>query len=345
MKRFSFLFFLSFLIIACRSKDPANASYAIPEAQVTLGGLVASRLAGVHLPDSSRLNRKSQVMAKIATLQQQAAELKEGQGLVDTEAFDHAWSAVRNEVTANIDNLSDEDIVKWVLLNDSLLKYSGEQRFAEELERMVYNTPVPEVITGKMIKSFCYTRLYDRIYVNLLGGSAMEYDHTTGGRIRLVQETKYPFDGRITFKVEMDDTRYLDLFIRIPGWCEQSSVTLKGVMYNTVAGNYTEIARKWKNGDVVEVVLGFRPDVIQKDSAAIAFTFGPLFLSYPAQPGNATGFQNEDPIKYLKLVSAPGEMPTFTFNGFPDTTLVLQPFFAGQDPALKRTTWMNTGTR
>lgn len=344
MKRFSFLFlFLFSSLIACRSTvDPDNISYAFQEAQVSLGGVVAEQLAGLNSTDSSFLGRESLFAERIKELQKKAGELKKDHKPVKNESFDYAWREVQEGITANFDQLSDTDVKDWISLNDSLLKYSGEQRFADELEKMVYNIPIPEVITEKMIKSFCYTRLYDRVYINILGSSDVEYEHTTGGEVRIIQDTKYPFDGQITIQVATQDTRYLDLFIRIPEWAEQSSVTLRGVRYNTIPGNYTEIARKWKNGDMVEIVLGFRPDVMRNDSAAIAFTFGPMFLGYLAEPGKTVVFRDADPIKYLKLVSPAEEMPTFTFSGIPGETLVLQPFFAKQDPSVKRKAWIKT---
>ncbi len=179
---------------------------------------------------------------------------------------------------------------------------------------MVYNAPVPEVVTGKMVKSFCYTRLYDRIYVNLFGSSEVEYEHTTGGRVRILQDTGYPFDGRIVLKVELQESRYLDLFIRIPQWSKQNSVEVKGVRYNTVAGAYTEVARKWKDGDQAEVVLGLRPEVIREKQGSVAFRYGPLILSYLPSDQEEIFFRGTDPIRYLELVSPAGEMPTFTLT-------------------------------
>lgn len=346
MKRFSFYFFyLVLLLTGCRgTSDPENVSYRFGEDEITLGGVIAEQQAALEVIDSSRFGKKSILAGRIKELQQQLAELKKECRAVQTESFFNAWQETQKEIVPNFDRLSGQDVVNWIGLNDSLLKYSGDPRFADELEKMVYNFPVPDVITGKMIKSFCYSRLYDRVYINILGSSEVEYEHTTGGKVRVIQNTKYPFDGRINIQVITPDTRYLDLFIRIPQWAEQSSVTLRGVMYNTIPGNYTEIARKWKNGDSVEIVLGFRPNVVRNDSTAMAFSFGPMLLGYLAEPQKSLVFRAEDPIKYLKLVSSAGEMTTFTFSGIPNETLVLQPFFAEQDPSLEREAWIKTAS-
>lgn len=346
--RYSDLIFfslLSFMMSACNdhgAKDPVNTSYAFPEVQISLGGVIAEQLAGLYPGNSVRFAKPSILSEKVVRLQKQAEELKKNKESVKTESFDHTWREVKKEVTNSFEELSDKDITAWVVLNDSLLKYSGNQGFAEELEKMVYNAPVPEVITEKMIKSFCYTRLYDRIYVNIFGSSSVEYEHTTGGRVRIFQDTKYPFENRIVLKVELQETRYLDLFIHIPQWSKLSSVMVKGVRYNAVAGDYAEVARKWKNGDQVEIVLGFRPEVIRDDSGSIAFSYGPLILSYLPADKKKMLVPDTDPVKYLQFVSTAGKMPTFTFDGIPNETLVLQPFFTGTQDSMPRTAWIKT---
>ncbi|MEL7587896.1 MAG: hypothetical protein AAGU19_14405 [Prolixibacteraceae bacterium] len=349
MKRSVFLLLcpFAFLIISCNyreAEDPVNTSYAFPEDRILLGGVVAEQFSGPNLTDSSRLHRPSQFAERIAGLQKKAAEMKQEQKSLD-ESFYGLWQEVSNEITWQFENLSNKDITSWVTLNDSLLKYSGEQRFAEELEKMVYNAPVPQIITEAMIKSFCYTRLYDRIYVNLFGSSYVQYTHTTGGNVRIVQDTDYPFEGRILLKVELDDTRFLDLFIRIPGWSKQSSVVMKGVQYNTIPGEYTEVARKWKNGDMVEIKLSLKPEVIRNESSAIAFTYGPLLLSYLHKPGKEMVFRSSAPLSHLQPAATEGQIPTFVFTGISDETLILQPFSTEDRTDSDRTAWITTPAR
>ena len=346
MKRTCFLFLLFALLMSgCRfrgTKDPVDASHAFPDGQISLGGVIAEQLSDFNRPDSSRIYRVSLVAGKIKQLQDQSEELKENDESAVLESFYRDWQDTKEKIRDHFEYLSEDDLKAWVSLNDSLLKYSGEVRFADELEKMIYSAPVPEVISEEMIKSFCYSRLYDRIYVNVYGSSAVEYEHTTGGRVRIFQDTKYPYDGRIKIKVELQDTRYLDLFIRIPQWSDQASVRVKGVMYNVVPGEYAEVARRWENGDEVDIVLGMRPEVVRRYSTGLAFIYGPLFLSYVPGKGDTLTFKGSDPTGHLQLVSPPGEMPTFTFSGIPQEPLVLQPFFAEQEEPGTRTAWIRT---
>jgi hypothetical protein len=143
-------------------------------------------------------------------------------------------------------------------------------------------------------------------------------------------------------KVELQDTRYLNFYFRIPEWADRASVTCKGLKYVVTPGQFTEIAKKWKNGEEVEIILGMRPTVMERGEAdpAFALTYGSLFLSYPKPESTPLVFDENDPIQYLNFVSPAGKMPTFTFAGIQDTTLVLQPYFAEEPDALERTAWI-----
>lgn len=143
---------------------------------------------------------------------------------------------------------------KWAELNKSLLKFSGEVRFGDALERLLYEPKVP-VLSEKFLKSVIYTHLDDQIFVNLIGSSSLNHYHTTGGTIKLIQVTDFPEGNEITLKCECDDTRFLDVFIRIPSWAVNPTVTHGNVKYVARAGEYCEISRKWKNGDEFKIVL------------------------------------------------------------------------------------------
>lgn len=329
---------------SCRFRtapELAGTSDAIMPNQVTLGGVLAEKLNGFIPTDTSGSERQPIAIEGILALQEKALALakKTEPGLSDSLLTE--WKAMQKEINLNFERLSDIDLQKWIELNDSLLKYSGQVCFADELEKVFYNTRYPGVLTEKALKSVCYTRRYDRIYLNVYGNSAVNFEHTTGGMVRLIQDTEYPYDGSIRLKVEMEDTRYMDLYIRIPEWAEYSSVTVRGVRYPVHAGEYTEVARKWENGDEAEIVLGLNPVVLRNELKQFAFSYGPLFLSYPADSTLAPSQHPANPAQDLTLVSPAGKMTTFTYSGIPDHTLVLQPFYAETDSVpVARTVWL-----
>ncbi|WP_423128868.1 hypothetical protein [Gaoshiqia sp. Z1-71] len=347
MKRDLFLlvFVLISLFSSCRYRtapDQVGVSKAVASGQISLGGIIAEQLVEEHPENHNNETREHNLAQATNKLIIKTEELKNRNRTIKTENLIRDWETLQETITDRFEQLTAEDIRLWVAWNDSLLKYTGQVWFADELERMFYNAPIPDVITEEQVKSVCYTRLYDRIYVNIYGSSAIEYEHTTGGKIRMIQDTKYPYDGSIRLRFEMQDTRYLDLFIRIPEWADRASVTVKGVKYNVIAGQFTEVAKKWKNGDEVEIILGMRPNVIRSMGNKLAFTYGPLFLTYVKPFHELPVFPESDPIRHLQFVSPPGTIPTFTFSGIPREALALQPYFAERDSAEVRTAWIKT---
>lgn len=329
-------------LVSCQYKTAPEFkghSDALEAQAINLGGVLAESVFN-HGELADSLEQSPPIAIEgIFSLQEKAQQLIDGDGTAISDSLMTEWQSMQEEVWLSFETLSTEDLIHWRALNDSLLKYTGSLCFADELEKLFYNSQNSEVTNQQAVKSVVYTRRYDRIYVNLFGNSTLDFDHTTGGTMRLVQETDYPFDGKIRFWVETNDTRYMDLFIRIPQWTRYASVTAKGVKYPTYPGEYTEVATKWKQGDTIEVVLGMQPRVETNELDQFAFAFGPLLLSTKAEDIPKGEKVDGDPMKYLQLVSPPGKMTTFTFSGYTDHTLVLQPYLASED-STARTAWL-----
>ncbi len=343
MRKLSLFFFL-LATVSCSLKtarDPINKAEVVSADQISLGGVVAELMQN-EPASGSDASAASLFDDQIHALGEQLEQLKFKRKKLQGTTLSEEWEELNQKISLRFEDLPNADLQAWVNLNDSLLKYTEEVRFADALERVVYNSAGNMPLSEEQVKSFFYTQLYDRIFFNVYGSSSLQYEHTTGGVVRLVQATNYPYDGKITLKVELQDTRYLNFYFRIPEWARQASVICKGVKYKAVPGEFTEIAKKWKNGDEVEILIGMRPSIVErtKDTPAFGLTYGSLFLSYPAVGSEKLVYQNGDPIQFLNFVSPAGKMPTFTFAGLEDTTLVLQPFLAQQHDSVKRTAWI-----
>lgn len=147
-----------------------------------------------------------------------------------------------------------EAIQKWAELNVALVKLSGEVRFGDAIEKMMKgpeNIFVPE----KLIKSVVYTHIDDQIFINIIASSSMEYHHTTGGNVKLIQKINYPEGDVMTLKSECGDTRFMDVYIRIPSWAVNPTVRYGNVKYVAHPGEYCQISRKWKDRDEISVDL------------------------------------------------------------------------------------------
>lgn len=270
MKPFHLLFWISlFVILTCCKKDPGSLriiqSQSFHVRQVELH----FQIPAPELQDSA-LNHEIREQENSAEV-----ELNELQALKDKlieSSNEKLWKQLKQKWEGFNDhyigdslalfpdeqtlksNLSPELAIKWARLNADLLKFSGDVRFGDALEILLYgkrgfNFP------DTLLKSVIYTHIYDDIYINIFGSSTMEYQHTTGGAVKLIQDTNYPKGSEMILKIESADLRLLNLHIRIPSWAVNPKVQYGNVKYVAHPGEYCEVSKKWKRGDEITVSL------------------------------------------------------------------------------------------
>jgi len=170
------------------------------------------------------------------------------------------WNEFNSEIAGNgqanstTNKIFHEAISKWAELNIALVKLSGKVRFGDAIEKLLHE-PGKSFISERLLKSVIYTHVDDKIFINIIGSSSMEYQHTTGGNVRLIQETNYPDGDVMTLKSKCSDKRFMDVYIRIPSWAVNPTVTHGNVKYVARPGEYTLISRKWKDEDEFRVAL------------------------------------------------------------------------------------------
>ncbi|MDI6698157.1 MAG: glycoside hydrolase family 127 protein [Candidatus Saccharicenans sp.] len=104
-----------------------------------------------------------------------------------------------------------------------------------------------------------------------------------GNTVRIIQDTDYPFDGRIELTVYVDRPVSFPLYLRIPGWTEKASISVNGGPSREIraAGEFAVIDRDWKYGDRIlleleeQVRVQFWPGLGQ----AASIRRGPLWYS------------------------------------------------------------------
>ena len=146
---------------------------------------------------------------------------------------------------------------------------------------------------------FVYGTTGDKIYVNLYAPGTATID-TPAGKVVLTQTTEYPWKGETAIKVDLAQPARLTLMVRIPGWAlgtpmpgdlyryadpagEPPAVKVNGetVPLNMDKG-YAAIARDWKSGDTVDVLLPMpvrrvlANDKVVSDIGRTAVERGPL---------------------------------------------------------------------
>jgi len=113
-----------------------------------------------------------------------------------------------------------------------------------------------------------------------------------GETVKITEETDYPFDDTITFKVSLPPARESNgvwlhvvglkfpLYLRVPRWCEQPALNINGkaATVNAKPLSFIVVDREWKDGDTVTLrlpmKLGVRTWAKNKDSVSV--DYGPL---------------------------------------------------------------------
>ena len=120
------------------------------------------------------------------------------------------------------------------------------------------------------------------VWVNLFAGSTLDTKLPDGGRIKLIQETDYPWDGRIKITFEAAPEGEVSLFIRIPGWATDARLLVNGTTHEAISGHFAEVRRHWQVSDVLELSLPMEPRFVEANPLVeevrnqIAVTRGPL---------------------------------------------------------------------
>jgi DUF1680 family protein len=74
--------------------------------------------------------------------------------------------------------------------------------------------------------------------------------------VTVEEETNYPFEEAIRFKLTSNKKAAFPFHLRIPEWCKKATVKINGKVYQQADGNQIlKISREWTSGDVVELEL------------------------------------------------------------------------------------------
>ncbi|MBL1217210.1 MAG: glycoside hydrolase family 127 protein [Planctomycetes bacterium] len=150
------------------------------------------------------------------------------------------------------------------------------------------------------IPGYVYAHDGAGIYVNLYISSEGGID-LASGRVRIRQETRYPWDGRIDLTVEPERESEFDLFLRIPGWArgkpipsdlyhyvesDPAEVALKingrPVEMPDLVNGYARLSRRWESGDTVTIEFAMpirrvlANEHVEANADRMAFERGPL---------------------------------------------------------------------
>ncbi len=166
------------------------------------------------------------------------------------------------------------------------------------------------------VPGYIYAKGENSIYVNLFseGNAAIELN---GNKIKIRQETQYPWDGKVKLIIEEAPADAFSLMLRIPGWAqnnvvpfdlysfseqysEQYSIKMNGKNVSPdLKKGYAAIKRKWEKGDVVEMELPMpvrkiiANENVENNQGKVALQRGPVVYCFEDKDnGNGWMFDN-----------------------------------------------------
>src|SRR6266849_3522887 len=162
------------------------------------------------------------------------------------------------------------------------------------------------------VPGYVYARQGDTIYVNLYAGGTADIETNQKRHVKLVQDTRYPWDGGVRITVSPDRPRAFAIKLRIPGWARTDAVpsdlyrfadAVDAPVSLKVNGRaaalalekgYAPIDREWQPGDVIELALPMpvrrivAHESVEADRGRVALQRGPIV--YAAEwPDNPNG--------------------------------------------------------
>jgi uncharacterized protein len=181
--------------------------------------------------------------------------------------------------------------------NWRMLRATGEARFAEQMERTLYNAVLPGIgLDGRSyfyvntlaahgrterqpwfgcaccppnlarlfgsLERYLYARDASGIWVHQYVGGTAQFDGPFG-RMKLEMKSAFPWEGRAEITVREAPAGTVAARLRIPAWSERSEVKVNGAAVSApAAGSYLTIARQWRSGDVVALDFAASPRLI-----------------------------------------------------------------------------------
>ncbi|MDI1250660.1 MAG: glycoside hydrolase family 127 protein [Lacunisphaera sp.] len=133
--------------------------------------------------------------------------------------------------------------------------------------------------------NYVYALSPDTVWVNLYAASKLDTAWLDGSRIKLRQETDYPWAGAVKLVIEEAPARDVSLKLRIPGWLRDGAtlrVNGSPVAAELKPGTYADVKRTWQAGDTVDFTMEFKPTLweanplVEETVDQVVLKYGPL---------------------------------------------------------------------
>jgi DUF1680 family protein len=214
--------------------------------------------------------------------------------------------------------------VTWLQLSWQLLRLTGEQRYADELERSVYNqllaaqdpsngnicyftplvghkNPTPGInccVSSEprgisMIPQLAWGALDDGIAVLFYTGGKVTVNGTT-----LLSETNFPDSGKVSLTVQPGTATRFPIYLRVPYWASGFTASVGNQKLEGTPGQFIKLERDWKPGEKIGIDMDLGVHIIEDAKSypgSMAIQRGPQVL--------ALDLDSNPDIAYLHLAA------------------------------------------
>jgi DUF1680 family protein len=149
-----------------------------------------------------------------------------------------------------------------------------------------------------MLPTWVYAKSADGVYVNMFAGSSITLENVAGTDVEMVQQTDYPWSGKVAVTVNPKLSKNFSVRIRVPDRGVSSlyrhtpdSNGIRAIAVNgspvkaKIEKGYAVISRTWKVGDRIDFELPMKPqrihasDKIEATRNKVALAYGPLIYN------------------------------------------------------------------
>ncbi|MDB5088701.1 MAG: Non-reducing end beta-L-arabinofuranosidase [Mucilaginibacter sp.] len=234
---------------------------------------------------------------------------------------DHEVFVAPGVLKAENDNKMGEGCVTvtWIQFNLQLLQITGDPKYAEELERSVYN----HLLAAENPQTGCvsyYTALQGAkpyrcdqgfscclssvprgisLIPEMMGGkinnvfTVLMYENGEATENIVVKDnskiklnikavTKFPLNGQVDFEVNPSKEAIFTLNFRVPEWSENFTANIGDQKYYGKKGHLLSVNRKWNSGDHIKISFDMPLQLIPGGVSypnSVAFKRGPQILA------------------------------------------------------------------
>lgn len=228
---------------------------------------------------------------------------KTAENIIETEiniagsgsAFECWYHGKENQTRPTYHTMETCVTITWMKLCFSLLQVTGDQKYADQIEKTFYNALLASMkadgseiakyspLEGRrhegeeqcgmhinccnangprgfaLIPGFAFMKSASGLVVNFYADSEAVLEVSKGNKISIRQKTSYPETGKIELIINPEKEAEFEIALRIPDWSQLSTLVVNGQEVSDIQpGSYKTIKREWKSGDTVELNLDMR---------------------------------------------------------------------------------------